>query len=277
MGSQGLPRAAFSDVDGSGLGHHLISYLDDARGSPAVIAAKGWALEALQLSPGMWALDVGCGTGEDVLAMADRIQSDGGAVGIDVSATMIREAEQRHGRRRDVEFTTADTARLPFDGGTFDACRCERTLQHLEDPEAALDEMTRVLRPAGRLALIEPDWDTLIVAGPDPGTSRRILTGHVTRHRQPAIGRRLRGLLTARGFTDIELSAGVHFNTDLSSASRAFGLTGAANRAVAAGAVSDKEAVDWVRDLETADQKQALFAAVTVFRVSGRLEGECSE
>ena len=271
MAKEKAPRTALSDVDGSSAANRLISYLDDARRSPAIISAKEWSLEALNLGPEICSLDVGCGTGEDVMTLSGRTQPGGRAVGVDVSATMIEEARRRHGHHRGVEFRTADATRLPFQAAVFDACRCERTLQHLEDPDAAVHEMTRVLRPGGRLALVEPDWGTLIIAEADPEISRRILAVHVRRHRQPAMGRRLRGLLTADGFMDIRLDAGVHTNTDLLSAARAFGLATAADVAVKAGVVSDEEASAWTRDLTEADKDQRLFAALTVFRASGRL------
>ncbi len=151
-------RSAFSDVDASGAGHRLIDYLDAARRAPAIVGAKSWSVDVLVLEPGMRALDVGCGTGEDVVAMADLAQPEGRAVGIDVSATMIEEARRRHGHRRDVSFQTAEACRLPFETATFDACRSERTLQPVDNPDPAVAEMARVLRPGSRVALLEPDW-----------------------------------------------------------------------------------------------------------------------
>ena len=225
-------RSGFSDVDASGAGNQLIDYLDAARRAPGIVRAKSWSFDVLALEPGMGALDVGCGTGEDVIAMADLAQPKGCAVGVDVSATMIDEARRRHGHRPAVSFQTADAGLLPFESATFDACRCERTLQHIDDPDAAVAEMARVLRPGGRLALLEPDWGTLVVSGGDPEVTKRILAVHVGRHKQPALGRRLHCLLTTHGFTDIEMGAGVVMYTDISSAYRAFGMVRAAELAL---------------------------------------------
>ena len=89
-------RSAFSDVDASGAGNQLIDYVDAARRAPAIVDAKTWSFEVLDLEPGMRTLDVGCGTGEDVMVMAEQVQPNGRAVGIDLSATMIEEATRRH-------------------------------------------------------------------------------------------------------------------------------------------------------------------------------------
>jgi SAM-dependent methyltransferase len=264
-------RSAFSDVDASGASDLLIDYLDTARRSPFIVGAKSWSFEILTLQPGMRALDVGCGTGEDVIAMADLAQPKGSAVGVDLSANMIVEAKRRHGHRQDVSFQTADAARLPFKSATFDACRCERTLQHIDEPDVAVGEMARVLRPGGRVALLEPDWGTLIVNGGDAEVTKRILEVHVGRHQQPALGRRLRGLLIAHGFIEVESGGGVHISTDLASAYRAFGMARAGEFAVAAGVISEREALRWSEDLKKADDEQTFFASVTGFRASGQL------
>jgi ubiquinone/menaquinone biosynthesis C-methylase UbiE len=129
-------RSAFTDVDASGAGGQLIDYLDAALRAPSINRAKSWSFAVLALGAGMRALDVGCGTGEDVTAMADLVRPEGGAVGVDISATMIEEARRRHGHRQDVRFETADARQLPLEGATFDACRCERTLQRVDDPDA---------------------------------------------------------------------------------------------------------------------------------------------
>jgi len=263
-------RSSFSDVDASGAGSQLIDYLDAARRAPSIVGAKSWSFDVLSLESGMSALDVGCGTGEDVIIMADRVKPKGWAVGVDLSVTMIEEARRRHGHRQDVGFQTADAAHLPFANVTFDACRCERTLQHIDDPDGAVAEMARVLRPGGRVALLEPDWGTLIINGGEPEITGRILAVHVGRHPQPALGRRLRGLLTTHGFTDIEVGAGVVTYTDLPSAYRAFGMVRAGELAITAGVISEEEALQWSMDLQNADDALTFFASVTGFRASGR-------
>jgi SAM-dependent methyltransferase len=264
-------KSAFSDVDASGSGAHLIGYLDAARRAPTVAAAKAWSVEKLSLRPGTSVLDVGCGTGEDVVAMADLISPGGWAAGVDIAATMVDEARKRHGHRRDVEFMRADACELPFDSAQFDACRCERTLQHLDDPSQAVSEMSRVLRAGARITLLEPDWGTLIVAGAEPETTSRILAVHVRRHRRPSTGRQLRGLLSTHGFGDIELGGNPVIYTDLASANRAFGMGRVAQLAVLAGAVSEVDASRWDREIQDADANQSFMASVTSFRACARL------
>ncbi len=99
--------------------------------------------------------------------------------------------------------------------------------------------------------------------GGEPEITKRILAFHLGRHQQPALGRRLRGLLTTHGFTDIELGGGVVTYPDLPNAYRAFGMVRAGELAVAAGAISTEEALRWSEDLQKAELRHVAWAVET--------------
>jgi ubiquinone/menaquinone biosynthesis C-methylase UbiE len=264
-----MPRTGFSDVDATAFPRHFIGYLDDARRAPAIMESKAWILQQLRLSPGQVALDVGCGTGEDVVAMAESVAPNGQAIGVDASTAMIAEATSRHARHAQVSFRALDAHHLPFDPGSIDACRAERTLQHVVDPGRVVTEMARVLRPGGRIALTDPDWETLVVEGSDPALSAAIVGAHIKRHPQPTMGRRLSGLLQKNGIVDIELSAQVVMYRDLESARRAFGIARDLSAVVAAGVINEGQGRRWLSDLQEADADGRFFCAVTGFRAAG--------
>src|SRR5262245_20254410 len=90
--------------------------------------------ELMQLGPGQAVLDVGCGPGTDTLALAALVGEQGRVVGVDYDAAMIEEADRRaaaEGIGPRVEHRQVDSSSLPFDDGTFDACRSERVFEHL--------------------------------------------------------------------------------------------------------------------------------------------------
>jgi ubiquinone/menaquinone biosynthesis C-methylase UbiE len=97
-------------------------------------------------------LDVGCGSGPLVAALRER----GGAVtGLDSSPAMVDLARRRLGA--DAELHVADRGeRLPFDDASFDVVTASLVLHYLEDWDAPLRELHRVLRPGGRLVLSVP-------------------------------------------------------------------------------------------------------------------------
>jgi SAM-dependent methyltransferase len=272
VATTGSDRTGFSDVDASGGPDYFIEYLDGARRQPVIAQSKEWSLQQLHLGRGHRALDIGCGTGDDVVAMAALVGPTGEAIGLDSSQAMIAEATKRHRQVPQVSFQVSDAHWLPFESASFDGCRAERILQHVSDPGQVMREITRILKGGGRVALVEPDWETLIIEGSDPAVSAVIWRNHMKRHRHPRIGRSLRGLLTANGFADVTLAAGVVIHTEFEHSKRAFGLGAAASSATAAGLVTEREAQTWLADLQQASATRQFFCALTAFRAAGYKE-----
>jgi SAM-dependent methyltransferase len=107
----------------------------------------------LGLVPGDGVLDVACGPGNFTREFA-RIVGDGGlAVGIDASATMLDRAVADT-EAEDVAWVRGDAVALPFRDQSFDAVCCFAALHLFAEPEVALDHMTRVLTPGGRIAIL---------------------------------------------------------------------------------------------------------------------------
>jgi ubiquinone/menaquinone biosynthesis C-methylase UbiE len=105
-------------------------------------------------------LDLGCGIGNILIALAERIDFTQPPVGVDVSPALIRigEREIEHAGLRDrIRLQLAPATRLPFEAGSFDVVLTSHVLKHLDD-EALLTgfrEVARVLRPGGRFLLWE--------------------------------------------------------------------------------------------------------------------------
>jgi ubiquinone/menaquinone biosynthesis C-methylase UbiE len=98
-------------------------------------------------------LDVGCGTGFLGFELAARGRK---VVGIDFAPAMIAEARRKAGERGiAVTFEEGDAERLRFDRASFDLVISRHLLWTLPHPEAAIDEWVRVLRPGGRLVVID--------------------------------------------------------------------------------------------------------------------------
>ena len=109
----------------------------------------------LALGPGDGVLDVACGTGSFSRDFARVVGDEGLVVGIDASRPMLERAvrEARAGGPDNVVFVHGDSAALPFRDASFDAVCCFAALNLFADPFTALDHMTRVLTPGGRIAI----------------------------------------------------------------------------------------------------------------------------
>jgi demethylmenaquinone methyltransferase/2-methoxy-6-polyprenyl-1,4-benzoquinol methylase len=100
--------------------------------------------------PGDRVLDACCGTGD--LGVAARGAGAGSVVGVDFSERMLERARRK---APELEWVPADVLALPFEDASFDAAVVGFGVRNVEDLEAALRELRRVLRPGGRLGVLE--------------------------------------------------------------------------------------------------------------------------
>lgn len=263
-------RSGFAGVDQTEDPAMYIRRLDETGGHPFWQTIKHRILALLDLQLGEHVLDVGCGTGDDVRMLARIVGPAGRAVGIDVSATMIAEARKRtDDSALAVEFYQGDVCELPFPGESFDGCRAERVLQHLDDPAQALREMVRIVRPGGRIVAVEPDYGAMTIVGSDPALTRTILSCRCSHFRSGRVGSQLPTLFREMRLDDIALTFLVMTTADLQEGERQV-LAKYVDGAREVGKVSIEEGNAWLADMHEASCHGEYRHAIPIVLVSGR-------
>lgn len=248
------------------------SYLDTVTGLESMQALKRRSHRLLSPTPGYDLLDVGCGNGDDVLALAREVGPDGTVFGVDNSTAMVEEARNRASDSDPVSFEVADAERLPFGKDTFDGSRTERVLQHLERPRQAFAELCRVTRPGGRVVVTDPDGGTMVVDTPEDRSNEltaRILDPAWSCARNDRLGRQLRRWALDAGLTDLDIDTATIVLTDFETANEVLGLTGRVETMQESDALTEKERTRWLNGLRRADENGVFFSSIVIYTVGG--------
>jgi arsenite methyltransferase len=108
-----------------------------------------------ELRPGERVVDIGCGAGIDSLIAAKKVGPDGRVIGIDMTPSMLKKARQAADEMglTNAEFREGYAEALPVADGWADVVISNGVLNLMPDKSAALEEMSRVLKPNGRLQI----------------------------------------------------------------------------------------------------------------------------
>lgn len=168
-----------------------------------------------RLSPDMKILDVGCGPGTITIDLAECVPR-GIVIGIEPAEGVLdlAKAMLRRSRVRNARFLVGDAYDLNFGGDYFDVVHAHQVLQHLSDPVRALQEMARVCRPGGYLAIRDADYGAMNWSPQVPELDTWMdIYQQIARSNdaEPNAGRHLKKWLREAGLVDVEFSVGAYF------------------------------------------------------------------
>ena len=204
MGESG-DIAHFADIDRSGDPEYFARLLARGESCPGSAETRLAARQRLRLRAGHAVLDAGCGPGHEAVELARLVGDSGRTVGVDLSQVMLARARTHaDAEGLPVQFSIGDAHHLPFPDETFDACRAGSLLICVADPARALSEMVRVVKPGGRVVVLDSDNDTLFVDSPYPEVTRTVVHAMTDSESNGSIGRRLPALFRQQRLAEIE-------------------------------------------------------------------------
>jgi SAM-dependent methyltransferase len=252
----------------------MAAFLEDRARCPDQAQVNAALRDVVAGQPGERVLEVGCGSGALCRLVAPDLRPGGEMVGVDVAADMIATAERYAAMDPHLRFDVASAEQLPHDEGTFDAAFAARLLLHVADPLAVVLEMARVVRPGGRVVLMDWDWEALTVTHPDRELTRRLLHWRCDHHGGDNwSGRQLLGHLLDAGLHDPIVIPVVTLARDEAAA-----LTGTLWRAAEVarnrGGITSHEHDAWVGELKQQIAAGRFLASIVYFIVRGERTGE---
>src|SRR6266516_3912644 len=198
-----------------GLSLNAIEWLETHHNSKARERAQ--MIRDLQLEPGSFVVDAGCGPGLWTPLLAKAIGPRGHILGIDISAEALITAQQRsYGQsyRRQIQYKCSTLEELPIPPGTADVIFSANVSQYLPEPVDTFAAMGRYLIQGGRLVIKDIDFGTMRFHNIDAGLQRRVFRARERWEQERLeqgfafedswVGSKLLGYLQAAGYEDVE-------------------------------------------------------------------------
>ena len=227
--------------------------LEKLYASPQVVAQRRRLRQVLQARAGESGVDVGCGVGHLACELAEDVGPSGRVTGVDASADMLVGAAIRlHARHLDdrVVFREGDATALDLPAASADFIVAVQTYSYVSDIGAAIAEAARVLKPGGRLCVLETDWDLCVYGSPDVELMRRIFDGR-WRFKHAHLPRRLNGLFVGAGLTPAHAEAFSILETSYDADSFGAGMLAIGRNAAVRHGVDRTLADAWVAEVLT--------------------------
>lgn len=234
--------------------HYNIDYLTETAKILGTVKEKSY--ECFKDVYNGTVIDLGCGTGNDVVNMAKLFAQNGlELIGIDHDVAMIKKAEDSKEGLVNVKFLLGDALNLPFTNASVKGIRMERLVQHVADFARLFDEVYRLLEKGGVIVILESDWKSFSLYNGDSVVADK-LNRYLwsTKVNNGGAAQSLTAYLRAYRFDDVKLEVLPFILSSYQEACTYLWLDVILNEMLSKGLLHDKEHNLFVEALDTADK-----------------------
>lgn len=241
--------------------------------SESVLARRKRALELVELGAGDTFLDLGCGPGFLAVEAVEVVGTQGQVHGLDSSDNMLsiaRSRAEKSGVASALEFHEGDVLNLPFPDDHFDAAAVLQVYEYIEDIDAALTELCRILKPGARYVIIDTDWDSFCLQSEDSALTNKIMNVFEQHLADPNLPRKLEPKLSLAGLQVHQIEPFVQL-----AIGKADTFTKAVKKIIVdyvkgKNGLTDAEIDRWLHGLQNLDDSDRTFLSLNQYFFSGR-------
>lgn len=231
--------------------------------TPDVVGQRARFVQLLAPKPGEHLLDVGVGPGFLTYDLAPIVGERGLVAGVDSSQVMVELAKKRCEGRGPCELRLGDATQLPFGDASFDAVTSTQVYEYVADMPRALAEVRRVLKPNGRVFILDTDWDSVVWNTTDPARMRRVMDAWDDHLHDAHLPAKLPALLERAGFGVTHVEVIPIVNAALHAHCYSHGILGAiAGFVPGQRGVTLEEAKAWAAELRELGRRGEYFFSI---------------
>jgi len=239
---------------------------------PEIVQQRKQTLKKLSVKPGEKILDIGCGVGFLSFEIALLTGESGKVFGIDKNSDMILHSNKRCEKLGNTEFSIANADDLPFTEKFFDAVCCTQVLLYVNDVEKVLSGIKRILKPAGRIIIVETDWRGVVINSGYDSITRKIFSSWDATVPSPNLPVRLGSLLLGNGFCKVNVEPIPILNTEYTPKHFSHGMMNWITRnALKKRFITKEQFQKWLNDLDKKGERGNYFFCVNRFLFSAKL------
>ena len=231
-----------------------------------MVRQRAKLMQAVSPAAGERVLELGSGNGIFTAELLEAVGPTGKVVGLDSSTAIIEMA--RH-FCPEGEFLHGDAQDLPFKDATFDVVVAAQLFCFLDDVDTALAEAFRVLKPRGRLIILDTDWQTLIWRSRNPALMERVMKAYTAVYSNAHLPRTLPERMAGAGFSNVDVDSLVVLNLNFAEDTYA---RQSAEFAVSimsdSPEFSSAEQMSWLADQERLNQEGGFFFSLNRYLIS---------
>ena len=228
--------------------------------TPDVVEQREKIMALLGVRSGEKALDIGCGPGLTTLALAQATGASGEVSGVDIAEPMLAIARNRCAGYANVRFTAADVTALPYEDDSFDIALATQVYEYVEQVDQALKELARVVKPGGRVLIVDTDWESAVWASQDDVRMRKVIETWNTHIPHPQLPRDLKLRMQQAGFKEVRVEVVPLVNTSYDEQTYSVGMmTLLGNFAIGRNGITEQDVADWKADARLMGEQQRYF------------------